>query len=162
MYSNFFFWYVLLSSFCIFLCFWALEFFWFLFLSKEAILKLTPLFVTTSDSHENLHLIGIHSTAVSMLALAQISYSSFGECLSDVSWRVSNLLRSLLVSEDHRAIGVVSRVFINGPGDRGSIPGRVIPKTQKMVLDTNTQPYKVRIKGKVKQSRKRSSALPYA
>ena len=40
----------------------------------------------------------------------------------------------------------------NGPGDLGSIPGRVIPKTLKMVLDTsliNTQQYKVRIKGKV-------------
>ena len=43
------------------------------------------------------------------------------------------------------------RVFANGPGDRGSIPGQVIPKTQKMVLDTtllNTQHYKVRIKVK--------------
>ena len=27
------------------------------------------------------------------------------------------------------------RVFSNGPEDRGSIPGRVIAKTQKMVLD---------------------------
>ena len=27
------------------------------------------------------------------------------------------------------------KVFVNGPGDLGSIPGRVIPKTQKMVLD---------------------------
>ena len=38
------------------------------------------------------------------------------------------------------------------PGERGSIPGRVIPKTQKMVLSAallNTQHYKVRIKGKV-------------
>ena len=33
-------------------------------------------------------------------------------------------------------IGLLSRVFANGPGDRGSILGRVIPKTQKMVLDT--------------------------
>ena len=35
---------------------------------------------------------------------------------------------------------------------------------QKKVLDTallNTQQYKVRIKGKVEQSRERSSALPY-
>ena len=57
----------------------------------------------------------------------------------------------------------MSRVFANGPGDRGSIPGRVIPKTFKMVLDTallNTQHYKVRIKDKVEQSRERSSALP--
>ena len=55
-------------------------------------------------------------------------------------------------------------VFANGPGNLGSIPGRVIPKTLKMVLDTtllNTQQYKVRIKGKVEQSRERSSALPY-
>ena len=38
------------------------------------------------------------------------------------------------------------------PGDLGSIPGQVIPKTLKMVLDTsllNTQQYKVCIKGKV-------------
>ena len=42
------------------------------------------------------------------------------------------------------------RVFINGPGDRGSIPSRVIPKTQKMISDAsllNTQHYKVRIRG---------------
>ena len=46
----------------------------------------------------------------------------------------------------------VARVFANGPGDLGSIPGRVIPKTFKMVLDTsllNTQQYKVPIKDKV-------------
>ena len=58
----------------------------------------------------------------------------------------------------------MSRVFANGPEDQGSIPGRVIPKTQEMVLDVallNTQHYKVRIKGKVKHSREWSSALPY-
>ena len=55
-------------------------------------------------------------------------------------------------------------VFANGPGDLSSIPGRVIPKTLKMVLDSsllNTQQYKVRIKSKVEPSRERSSALPY-
>ena len=55
-------------------------------------------------------------------------------------------------------------MFANGPGDLGSIPGRVIPKTLKMALDTslpNTQQNKVRIKGKVEQSREKSSALPY-
>ena len=54
--------------------------------------------------------------------------------------------------------------FANGPGDLGSIPGRVIPKTLKMELDTtllDTQHYKVRFKGKVEQSREWSSALPY-
>ena len=46
-------------------------------------------------------------------------------------------------------------MFANGPGDLGSIPDRVIPKTLKMLLDTsllNTQQYKVCIKDKVEQS----------
>ena len=54
-------------------------------------------------------------------------------------------------------IGLAVRVFANGSGDQGSIPGRVIPKTKKkMVLDAsllNTQHYKVWIKGKVEQPR---------
>ena len=59
---------------------------------------------------------------------------------------------------------LIGRVFANSPGDLGSIPGRVIPTTLKMVLDTsllNTQKYKVSIKDKVEPSRERSSALPY-
>ena len=43
------------------------------------------------------------------------------------------------------------RVFANDPGNLSSIPGRVITKTQEMVLDAtllNTQHYKVRIKVK--------------
>ena len=55
-----------------------------------------------------------------------------------------------------------SRVFANGPRDQGSIPGRAIPKTQKMVLDAsllNPQQYMVNIKGKVEQSREWSSTL---
>ena len=54
-------------------------------------------------------------------------------------------------------------VFAYGLGERGSIPGRVIPKTQKMILDAaffNAQHYKVQIKGKVEQSRERNSILP--
>ena len=46
---------------------------------------------------------------------------------------------------------------INSP----PIPGRIIPKTQKMVLDAsllNTQHYKVRIKSKVEPSREGVSA----
>ena len=61
-------------------------------------------------------------------------------------------------------IGMMVRVFANGPGDLDSIPSRVIPKTQKMVFDAslfNTQHYKVWIKGKVEQSRERNSALSY-
>ena len=54
-----------------------------------------------------------------------------------------------------RAIGLMSRVFANGPEDRGSDQIRVIPKNQKMVLDAalvNTQHYKIRAMGKVEQS----------
>ena len=57
----------------------------------------------------------------------------------------------------------MSRVFAHDPGDPGSIPGHVIPKTQKMILDAtllNTQHYKVRIKSKVEQSREWSSTSP--
>ena len=52
----------------------------------------------------------------------------------------------------------MSRVFANGLGDQGLIPGQIIPKTQKKkkkkkVLEANTllntQYYKVKIKGKV-------------
>ena len=61
-------------------------------------------------------------------------------------------------------IGIMIREFANGPGDRGLIPGRVIPKTQKMVPDAsllNTQHYKVRIKVKVGQSWEWITTLPY-
>ena len=57
----------------------------------------------------------------------------------------------------------MGKMFANDSGDLSSIPGRVISKTLKMVLDTsllNTQLYKVRIKVKVEQSKERSSALP--
>ena len=36
---------------------------------------------------------------------------------------------------DDFLIGLVVRVFANDPGDLGSISGRVIPNTLKMVLD---------------------------
>ena len=55
------------------------------------------------------------------------------------------------------------RVFANGPEARGSISGRVIAKTQKVVLDTsllNTQRYKVRFKSKVEQTKEKSSPSP--
>ena len=49
-------------------------------------------------------------------------------------------------------IGLMGSVFTNGLGDGGSFQGRVIPKTQKLVLDAtllSTQHSKVQIKGKV-------------
>ena len=90
----------------------------------------------------------------------------------------SSLLLNLILSQQRKKlpnednclslqfllIRLVGRIFANGPGDLGSIPCRVIPKTLKRVLDTsllNTQQYKVRIEGKVEQSWERSSALPY-
>ena len=61
-------------------------------------------------------------------------------------------------------IGLLGRVFANSAGDLGSIPGRIIPKTLKMVLDAsllNTQQYKICIKVKVEQSKERRRTLPY-
>ena len=74
------------------------------------------------------------------------------------------MLTLFLFFKTFMPIGLMSRVFANSLGDRGSIPGRVIPTTQKMVLDAtllNTQYYKVRIKGKVEQSKEMSSTLLY-
>ena len=55
------------------------------------------------------------------------------------------------------------RVFANGPGDLGSISGRVILKTQKIVPDAsllNTQHYQVRMKGKVEPFKKKELCSP--
>ena len=68
-----------------------------------------------------------------------------------------------MIKEEYMRVGLVGRVFANGPGDQGSIPGRVILKTQKMVFDAallNTQHYEVRFKGKVYLSREESNVLP--
>ena len=54
-------------------------------------------------------------------------------------------------------------MFANGPKDRGSIPGRVLPKTQNMVHDDfwlNIQHYKVRIKGKWSNPGKAVASYP--
>ena len=64
----------------------------------------------------------------------------------------------------YQAIGLMSRVFVNGLGDQGFIPGPVIPKTQKMVLDASllsAQHYKVRIMDREVQSTEWSSDFPY-
>ena len=95
-------------------------------------------------------------TSVDQGAMAIKRYSAFPKS--------PKLLQTLNNNFLNRDIGPAVRVFANGPGDLGSIPGRVIPKTLKMELDTtllNTQHYKVRIKGKVEQSWEWSSALPY-
>ena len=64
----------------------------------------------------------------------------------------------------YQLIGLVGRVSANGPEDTGSISGHVIPKTLKMVHDAsllNTQQYKGCIKGKVEQSKEKTSAFLY-
>ena len=73
---------------------------------------------------------------------------------------INRIVSVALLHMNNRLIGPVGRVFANGLGNLG----RIIPKTLKMLLDTsllNTQQYKVGIKGKVEQSRERSSALTY-
>ena len=55
------------------------------------------------------------------------------------------------------------RVFVNGPGERSSIPSRVIPKTKNIVLNAsflNTHHYKIRIKSKWSNPGKEISPFP--
>ena len=62
-------------------------------------------------------------------------------------------------------IDAINSLFTNGLEDESSLPGQVITKTQKMVLDAallNIQHCKVRIKGKLEQSREWSVALAYS
>ena len=80
-----------------------------------------------------------------------------------ILWPHQEDVQTLFDQVNSMDIGMMVRVFANGLGDLGSIPSRVIPKTQKMVLDTsllNAQHHKVQIKGKEEQFRERSSALP--
>ena len=61
-----------------------------------------------------------------------------------------SLLYFGVVAVEKGAFGLPSTTIANGVGHQGSIPGWVIPKTQKIVLGAaflNTQHYKVWIKG---------------
>ena len=85
---------------------------------------------------------------------------------SSFFWLAELTIISLLMSSAQPSIGICictiyhwlsGKVFTTGSGDWGSISRRVIPKTQKMVLNTsllNTQHYKVCFKGKMDYSRK--------
>ena len=58
---------------------------------------------------------------------------------------------------------IMVSVLTNGLGDRGSILGRLVWKTQKMVLDTSFLPtlhYKAQINGKWSNSEKRVAFSP--
>ena len=90
-------------------------------------------------------------------------------CAVSVTWwwwhiRRNYYLCSLFSLKYCISISLMSKVFANGTGDRGSILRWVIPKTQKMVLVAtlfNTQHYKVQIKSKVEESREMSNAHLY-
>ena len=72
----------------------------------------------------------------------------------DSTWDWTQFSRVISEHFDH---------YTNGTGDLGSIPGCVIPKTLKMVLEEslhNTHDYKVGMKDKVEESRESSRALP--
>ena len=51
--------------------------------------------------------------------------------------------------------GIMVRVFVSGQGDRGSVSGRVIPKTQE------TQHYKVQTEGGWSNPEKRGPASKF-
>ena len=53
------------------------------------------------------------------------------------------------------------RVFANGPEDLGSIPGRVIPKTQKMVLDASLTLSIIRYGSRVKWGNPGKGVAPF-
>ena len=93
----------------------------------------------------------------SVMVFSMISSAGTGPLV-----RLHSKINATLYRE--RLIDLVGIVYAKGLEDQCSIPDSVITKTLKMVLDTsllNTQQYKVRIKGKVEQSRERSNALPY-
>ena len=52
--------------------------------------------------------------------------------------RASKTIHWTIVFYVFGSLVLMSRVFTSGPGDWGSIPGRVIPNTQKMVLDADS------------------------
>ena len=80
--------------------------------------------------------------------------------ISDITYLSFEITIKLFVL--NQAIGIMVRVFANGLGDQGSIPGQAISKTQKNGTWCHlAQHYKVQIKGKVEQCSEWSSALPY-
>ena len=76
-------------------------------------------------------------------------------CL-DAIYTLNRIVCKLLILD---TIGLAVRVFANVPGDLGSIPGRVIPKTQKMVLDVSLSI--IRYELRVKWSKPRKGVAPF-
>ena len=61
---------------------------------------------------------------------------------------------------NNQAIDQMGRVFANGPRDQGSIPGRVIPKTQEMVFDASLTLCIIRYGSKIKWSNPGKGVAP--
>ena len=75
--------------------------------------------------------------------------------MCDISFRLYfiflNFFKTDYFLSFYQVISLMNREFANGQGDQSSIPGWVIPKTQKMVLNAtllNPQHHKVKIKVK--------------
>ena len=107
------------------------------------------------DKKLSIHVLKFHRNNL-QLSLYQHVWSHVGRYTSD-----AYILFYYICSKVSPDFDMMVRVFANGPGDLGSIPSRVKPKTQKMVLDASLiKYYMLRIKGKVEKSRESSSALP--
>ena len=98
-------------------------------------------------------LFGCFSLVLSFLCITALNHSRQGGGGADVIIHRQSVSfyhnSSVWLDMRDRPIGLVGRVFANGPGNQGSGPGQVIQKTQKMILDAsllNTQHYKVLIK----------------
>ena len=91
-----------------------------------------------------------------LLLLLFITYSPALKMESKIKlhahiWVMYLFLNSYIFNVLDQPIGIMVRVFANGPGDWSSIPSWVILKMQKMIYDSsllNTQHYKVYIKDK--------------
>ena len=73
-----------------------------------------------------------------LLSVKQVSTKyHFLSLWSDTTWDCTQVANTLPPRPMTWLIGLACRVFTNGPGDLGSIPGCVIPKTLEMVLDAS-------------------------
>ena len=73
-------------------------------------------------------------TSCELLTNHYIIRGTLNNILHSKSGLVNEIYLSIYLSQISVCIGIMVRVFANGPGDLGSIPGGVIPKTKKWYL----------------------------